>query len=654
MKRSNAWSGLLALLLVTLLPLALVACGNAQEPGGDTASESTTTEGTAPAEGAEGAEEGAAEEAAVAPGGDTIIIGSWQEPRGFLDYANNQAIRVEAQQLYRPPFIFSRDFTFQPNPDLVPGELPSLETGGAELKDVTVLPGEAIFSPTAFKVITNTEEAQVKQLVVTGKIKEGLTWSDGEPLTANDFVFAWKTACAPDSEALDQTYCPFGTHAAAGGLISNYEAIDDTTLQLSYVPGALDPLYFSAVYGPLGGPQPAHLFADVAPADLAADERANGGQTALPLGWGPYVMQEWKKGDEITFAPNPNWGGAPAKTPNIIYKFFSDSVALASAVIAGDIDTSSGTTGVSIDQYPYLESVQKNGDITLGIDKDAASFEMLYMNMNDPKDKTLTTPHPVLSDYAVRKAIAMALDRQNMVDTIFFGQSATVDQPHLPQMASYDPAVGKIEFNKEEAIKLLEDAGWVAGEDGIREKDGVRASFTIITTSGNTLRQKATQIIQSNLADVGVEVNLDYQPSSVVFSPDVLYGRAFDAIEFANVFSSVDPGSWWFGVANCGQIPTPENNLTGSNYAGWCDQEASDAVANAAYLTLDPVARKANWDTALTKYFENGYPVVPLFIRPSVLATIPGLEGPALNPTEYFTWNAANWALSGEPTGDGQ
>ncbi len=654
MKRSNVWSSLLAMLLIALLPLALVACGGPPADEG-AAPEGQTEGGAAPegtTEGGAAPEGTAAEGAAVAPK-DTIIIGSWQEPGGFLDYANGQAIRVEAEKLYRAPFVFTKDFEFAPNPVLVEGDLPSLDAGSAALKEVTVEPGAPIFSTTEFKVITNTEQATVNQLVVTGTLKSGLKWSDGEPLKASDFVYAWKMACAPDSEAIDQTYCQFGTNPASAGLIANYEAPDDTTLVLSYVPGALDPLYPTTVFGPLGGPQPEHLFGDIAPADLAKDERANGGTSALPLGWGPYDMTEWVKTDHITFEASPNWAGEAPKTPKIIYKLYADSVALASAVIAGDIDTSSGTTGVSIDQYEQLDAEQQSGGVVMDVDKNAASFEMLYLNSNDPKDKTLKTPHPVLGDFAVRKAIALALDRQSMVDKIFYGQSSTVDQPHLPQMASYNPAMGAIAFNKDEAIKVLEDAGWVAGADGIREKDGVRAAFTIITTSGNTLREKSTTIMQSNLKDVGIEVNLDYQPSNVVFSPDVLYSRAFDAIEFANVFSNVDPGSWWYGIANCDQIPTPENNLTGNNYAGWCDQEASDAVANAAYLTLDMTERKANWDTGLTKYFENGYPLVPLFIRPSIMAKVPGIEGPALNPTEYFTWNAADWMLT-DSTGAGQ
>jgi peptide/nickel transport system substrate-binding protein len=620
--------GLSALALVATLG----ACGQPSGPPGPTEAAATPAAGT----------EAAPEAAAVR---DTIIVGSWQEPRGFLDYANGQAIRVEVEQLDHPRWVQTRSFEFQPNPALIDGDLPSLETGGAELKDVSYKAGDAVYSTTEFQVVPAEADGTAKQLVVTGKIKPGLKWSDGEPLTAGDFVFAYNTACDPDSSSEDQTYCKLGSSPGAGGLLASYEAPDDTTLVATYVPGALDPLYFATVFGPQGGPLPEHVFGGMSAADIAKDERATGGTSAVPLAYGPYMMKSWEKGDKITFEPNPHWSGTPPKTPKIVYKFFADSVALASAVIAGDIDSASGTTGVSIDQYPYLVSVQENGDITLEVDKDAASFEHITINLYDPKDSTFKTPHPVLSDINVRKAIAMALDRQQMVDTIFFGQSSLVDQPHLPQMASYNEAMGKITFDVEGAKKLLDDAGWVPGEDGIRVKDGQRAAFTLLTTSGNPLRQKSTQILQSNLKDVGIEVSMNYQPSSVVFSDDGINHRLFEVAEYANVFSSVDPGSWWYGMGSC-LIAAPENNFASPNVTGWCDEEASDAVTRAAYLTLDPAERKAAWDVALTKYFENGMMRIPLFIRPSVLAKVPELAGPALDSTEYFTWNAADWTLA--------
>lgn len=580
---------------------------------------------------------------------DTIIIGSWQEPRSFLDYANAQAIRVEIELLYRPRFVMLQDFKRSPNPDLVEGELPSFENGGAQLVDVTVQPGEAIFDLEQKRVISATAETTTKQLITTAKIKSGLTWSDGQPLTTSDFIFGWKISCDPDSGALDQTYCPFGASPGSGGLISRFEAKDETTLETAFVPGAIDPVYQILAYGPQGHPHPEHLFQEMAPADILTDERALGGTSAVPLGWGPYAMKEWMKGDTITFEANPNWSGTPAKTPTIIYKFFTDAVAVASAVIAGEIDASSGQVGVDIDQYPYLESVAKNGDINFLINTDAARFEMIYFNFYDPKDQSLTTLNPLLSDYKVRRAIAMALNRQQMVDTIFYGQSKLVEQPHLPQMISYDLAQGKLpDFDPEGAKALMEEAGWVAGADGIREKDGVRASFTTITTSGVPLREKALQITQANLKDIGIEMSIIYQPSSVVFSTDVLYSRAMEAVLFANSFSNVDPGNWWYGLAACDQIPTPDNGYAGANYAGWCDKTASDAVNEANFVTLDEAERKAAWNAALKQYFDNGLALIPLFIRPAMMASSPLLSGPELNSTEYVTYTAANWELREE------
>ncbi len=578
---------------------------------------------------------------------DTIIVATWQQPRGFLDYANSQAIRVEIDLVYKPRFVIRTDFGFQPNPDLVEGELPSFENGGAVLEDVTVKAGEPIFSTETYVVEAAAADTPAKQLVVTGKIKSGLVWDDGAPLTANDIVLAWQKNCSADSGAIDVTYCPLGSVDGAGGLFANFEAPDDTTLVASYVPGALDPVYVIYLYTGGGyGILPSHLFKDMSAADILVDERAIGGETAVPLGYGPYKMVEWKKGDRIVFEPNPLWQGEPPVTPNLIYRFYADSTSLAAAVIAGEIDSSSAITGINVDQAPYMESVQKQGVIAYSVDGNAASFEMLYINFNDPNDPALQAPHPVLSDYNVRKAISMALDRQQMVDAIYYGQSAVVQQPHLPQMISYDESLGIIDYDPEGAKQLMEEAGWVDSDgDGIREKDGVKASINYLTTSGSPPRTRASQILQANLKDIGIEVNLTYQPSSVTFSSDGLYGRKFDLIQFANVFSVVDPGGWWFGVAACNQIPTPENGFSGSNFAGWCDEEASAAVTDAAYLTLDTEQRLADWKVALARYFENGYPLIPLYTRPNYLATAPGLENAELDPTEYFTWNDQVWRL---------
>jgi peptide/nickel transport system substrate-binding protein len=303
-----------------------------------------------------------------------------------------------------------------------------------------------------------------------------------------------------------------------------------------------------------------------------------------------------------------------------------------------------------------MSSVADRGLVNYTVDANAASFEMLYFNYDDPTDTTFKTPHPVLSEFCVRKAIAFGLNRQQMVDTIYYGQSAVVQQPQLPQMISYDESLGTIAYDPDQSKQILEACGWVDSDgDGIREKNGVKAAFNYLTTSGNAPRQKASQVFQASLKDLGIEVTLGYQPSSVTFSENGLYGRNFNVIQFANVFSVVDPGAWWFGVANCSQIPTPENGFAGSNFAGWCQPDASAAVVDAAYFTLDEAQRKADWKVALDAYFnENdpadyrtgGFALIPLYTRPNYLATNPGLSGAELDGTEYFTWNVETWTLT--------
>ena len=226
------------------------------------------------------------------PMSDTIVVGTWQAPRSFLAYENFQAIRAEMMEIFQPPFFTVKDFGFQPNTALVDGDLPTLDNGGAVLNDVTVKQGSPIFNSATFSVIPATANTPAKQLVVTYKIKSGLKWSDGQPLTVNDFVLAWKTNCTLGANSIDVKYCPSGSTNGAGGLYSNYAATDDTTLVATYTPGVIDPLYSCIGYG-IYGILPAHIFQGMTPANIESDQRATGGDSGIPLAYGAYMIKEW-------------------------------------------------------------------------------------------------------------------------------------------------------------------------------------------------------------------------------------------------------------------------------------------------------------------------------------------------------------------------
>lgn len=601
----------------------------------------------------------AVDQATAAATQDTIIVGAWQQPRGFLDYANNQAIAREIGLVYRPHFVVRSNFAFQPNPALVDGELPSFANGGARYEQVTVNKGEPIFNLTKLVVEAAAAPAPARQLVVIGRIKAGLTWEDGEPLTARDFVFAWKLSCEKDSRALDVTNCPFGSVEGASGNIASYTARDDTTLELRFTPNAIDPDYQLLVFGASGGyePQPEHLFKGMTALALSSEPRANGGEAAVPIGYGPYRMTRWKKSDSVSFEANPRWAGAAPKTPKITYRFFTDVTALVNALTAGEVDVTSVTAGLTEDQLPYVESLVKQGKVRLAVEPNAAAFEYLQMNYNDPADKSFTRPHPVLGDYVVRKAIAMSIDRKKMVDEIYYGHAALVDQPQLPQIKSYRLPWGKVAYDPAGAIKLLDEAGWKPGADGIRVKNGVRAKINYLTTTGSTPRQKSAQIIQANLKRLGIDVATTFQPSSVVFTRDGVYGRNFDLVQFGGVFTVTDPGTWFYTEFHCDQTPSPANGFSGNNLSGWCNPAVSSAAAHQDFMTLEEAQRAKDWEVIVKGFFSppvggdyktGGYPMVPLHTRPFALATAPGLKGASLDPTELFTRDIATWTLSGD------
>ncbi len=576
---------------------------------------------------------------------DTIIIGSFQEPRTFnyLSAQGNQAIRAEMFEVWRPNIISENGYGFQANPNIMDGDLPSIDKGTAAQITVTVPKGTLYFdTQKAFSIVTATEDVKTTQMVITGTIKSGLKWDDGQPFTAKDFVFTWQTNCSPDFQAagaLDNSLCP--PQSSGVGNLIKMEAPDDTHVVATLTPGVVDPTYFLdwGAYSTncLGcGPLPQHVFANEKPADIFKDTKL--GQSLI--GYGPYMLKEWVKGDHASFVPNPNWGGDKPKTPNVIYKFIADTNQLMAQLLIGDIDAGGGTTGLGLDQYLALKDADTKGTIHLFVDKKAPTWEHLDFNLNDPKDKTLKAPNPFFSDPRVRQAIAYAINRDKMVKEIVYDQAEKVYEPFLSEQWAYTDSVTKYEYNVDKANQLLDQAGWTKGADGIRAKNGVKLSFTIYTTSGSNLRAKNTQYEQADLKAVGVDAKVVTQPSNVLFG-ETLTQREFDLIEFAWVGAS-DPDSW--GQYACSQIPTPDNGFVGSNDMGWCDQQASDAITRANFADLTQADRKKDYAVFNQRFTDpSQLSSIPIYSRPNVYGWGPGVKGIQPDPTEYFTYNIQDW-----------
>lgn len=569
-----------------------------------------------------------------------LIVCMAQEPDTLLyDVVGGTSALVKTAILYtvQDPVITNLTYAYQAGPILE--ELPTLENGGAEVIDVEVTEGMQVQDPVSGEVVTYTGAPTTMQAIrVTFKFKKGLTWEDGQPLTAHDSVLAYELGKRPDSQVASRfTY----------DRTASYEATDDQTVVWTGIPGFMDPTYNTNVWTPV----PSQELEGLTPDEIRANEKF----ARSPLSYGPYSLRlpgaEWVAGDHVTAVKNPNYWRADQGLPAfeaVTYKFIPDTNQLLAQMLAGECDIIT-QDGALENQAPFLKQAEEQGLVkpffVTGTVWEHIDFQI------DPGDQ-----RPALGRcFPVRKAMTMGTDRQSVVDQVLFGESKVLHTFIPEEHPFYNPDVPKYEFDPEGAKQLLEESGWVDSDgDGIREAsgvscewvnwrtketetyqvpDGTKLSLTLNTTAGNKLREQVTQIFQANMKEIGVEVKLEYLPAGVYFGdpPDgPLFSRKYDLAEFAWL-SGVEPGG---NLYQCTGVPDESNGWSGQNNTGWCSP-AFDAASNAAMSSLEEDVRRENWYKAQEALEgEQGLPFIPMFQRLKIAATRPDLTGFVMDPTE--------------------
>ncbi len=415
---------------------------------------------------------------------------------------------------------------------------------------------------------------------VTWKIKSGVKWHDGKPLTADDFVFTWAYANDPATAAVSIT--------AYSDL--TVEKVDDLTIRLLF--NKPTPFWANAFVGAYGCVLPKHLFADYkgsksreAPTNLA------------PVGTGPYKFVEFKPGDLVRGQLNPDY-----HMPNRPYfdtidmKGGGDAVSAARAVIQ---------TG----EFDFAWNMQVEDEVLLRLEKGGkgkttyavgGDIEFIAINFTDPNTEvdgersSMKTKHPTLSDPAVRQALALLVDRDSVKKAIY-GRAGRTTANYLNGPDDFVSKNTKWEFNVDKAIALLEQAGWKAGADGIREKDGKKLKF-VYQTSTNGPRQKTQAIVKQACQKAGIDVELKSVVASVFFSSDVAnpdtYSKFYaDIEEFQIPMTQPDPALHMKRYISS-QVASKDNKWQGQNFPRWVNKDY-DAAIEAAETEVDPVKRAA-------------------------------------------------------------
>jgi peptide/nickel transport system substrate-binding protein len=468
---------------------------------------------------------------------------------------------------------------------------------------------------------------------ITWKLKEGLLWSDGTPVTAEDAVFTWQYCTHPDGGCAQlQNYAD----------VSSIEAVDPQTIKISFsVPKPFP-------YGPLVGGQSPLLqkaqFADCIGAAAPSCTEAN----THPVGTGPYRVVDFKANDVVTLEANPNFRD-PEKPAfaTLILKGGGDPASAARSVLeTGEFDYA-WNTQVEPEILAQMQGAGK-GEV---ISAFGTFVERIQVNQTDPdpalgdERSTVAHPHPFLTDPNVVKALSLAIDREILVETGYGeGGRPTCNLVPAPEMNASTNSDWCLKQDIEEANRLLDAAGWVMGPDGVRTKDGRRFSI-LYQTSTNSVRQAAQALIKQWWNEVGVEVELRNIDAGVFFggdpgSPDTFQKFYADVEMYANEFDGTDPEKY-LGEWTCGDIPSPETQWQGNNISRFCTEEFDQL--HATLSSTAGLEERGKIAIELNDMIANSAAFIGLVHRGRISAKSATLGGVLMNAWDSELWNVADW-----------
>ena len=448
---------------------------------------------------------------------------------------------------------------------------------------------------------------------ITYKLREDVTWSDGEPLTADDFVFTYDMIMS-DKNIVNGRY-PYEDY------VTSVVATDahTVTATLSEPFAAWLTYLFAYVL-------PKHVLQPVFEAEGTLDNAE--WNKAPTVGVGPFVFSEWESGSHLVFKANPNWI-KPAKLEQVFIRIVPDDAAQEAAIIAGDTDIG---VFLSSDQIEKLEADGKVDvvGVTSGYD------EGWFLNVNP------ATARPFMLDVNVRKAIALATDRFTIVKDLLVEEVNPVNVTFWDATAPYgNPDLAPYPYDPDQAKALLDAAGWLdSNGDGTRDKDGVELVVRYITNQ-RELRKSVQAVVQQQWSLVGIGAELVNHSSDIYWNSYNDGGPQaqglYDVAEYSSVGAFPDPeaSANWL----CSEISSADNP-DGANWQGYCS-EAMDALLKEQAVTLD-LNKRIELYKQISQLMYDEVLYVGIWLDPDLWSINSRLQNVKLSGVTPFS-NAADW-----------
>lgn len=462
---------------------------------------------------------------------------------------------------------------------------------------------------------------------VTWTMREDIQWSDGTPVTADDALFTWEAITDPVN----------GSWIPGIDYVDSIEKLSQYLFVVNY--NTLYPNYLTQLGGEQIAIWPAH-YCDLEQGFIAWDCGRE------PLSDGPFVLHDWLKGDHMTFHKNEKYYLAPK--PNIdqvIVRIVPDDAVRKTMMLKGDAD---------IDMW-INTTVAKDleGSDVVKVSMSPTDRWLMRMFFNLAQKGTVdssATPHPILSDVNVRKAIRSAIDIDTINSEIYFGLATPVWSEFF--RPPYQCNVPRPTYDLEAAKALLESSGWIdSDDDGVREcrgcstgaPEGYKMEMEFITYPefGEPLIL-TQQLIAEMLSDIGIKANISVVEGSILWDQaengGIEQSGNFDMDIWDDGYPGIDPTDYiWEMYSQEALVPGFGNNVMRYN------NPEVDALIDEAY-TLDEASRKETF-CAIAERLDEDIPMVYLFTTPNAEAYSARIEGVQSSVNDMVTWNIADWTL---------
>lgn len=563
--------------------------------------------------------------ALAGPANNSLVVGTSQEPPNIYDpwNTNNLAITSEVNG-YMGAALIGLDDDGEPYADIAT-RVPSIANGD-------------------YKIVKDAKGDVIRNSV-TYTIRKDAKWSDGTPIKIADFQF-WLRLMNDDRVPVPDR-SPWNR--------AKITTSDSDTFTITYEP----PYLFADQTSP--GLAPSHV---MGAAWNAFDAKTKNEKDAKVTNeeWkkfisayttarnlpkvvaGPFKPTAWRSGNSLTMTRNANYWGHPKDqdkyVQTITYRFIPNTNTLKVNILSGQLDAVSAV-GLTFDQGVDLAKTERGKYKTYFVP--GAVWEHIDVNTRGQRSKDLD-----LDDPRMRQALLYSIDRDALTKALFQGRQAVSNSWVNPISKLYKKDVNDYNLNVARAKQLFTALGWTPGSDGILQKGGKKLSLNFSTTAGNTIRERVQQILQAQWKAVGVQVNIQNYPASVIFGPDFLSKGETGKWDLAMYAWTGNPifeeGNLFKGEG----IPTAANGYAGQNNPGWNNAEFN-RLQKQAQVEFNQADRIKLFDR-MQAIWNSEVPALPLYYRVNVYTKVPGLANYTFSAyTLYPSWNAAKigWISKG-------